>query len=145
MEAKKELLDWGILLVTLLLILKIAFYKDTLLVIFRTTLSIFWMFLLPGYLIFRRKQWPFIEKIILGSLLAGAVLGISSYYLGLLGLNVRWHVWLIPLLVMLAAFYFSQKKPKAEKKKEAEGDREPEREESPEPIDGHRDEHQSQE
>ncbi|MDO8480275.1 MAG: hypothetical protein Q7S65_00500 [Nanoarchaeota archaeon] len=144
MEANKEIKSWSIILVTLFVILWAAFYKESLLVILRTELAIVWMFLLPGYLLFRNREWSFLEKNVMGALVAGAILGIASYYLGLLGLNVRWHVWLIPLVVMLIAL-LAHKKSKSQEKKREDSNREPEGNQSAEPVDRNRNQDQTQE
>ena len=140
MEAKR-IKNWAILLVSLLVLLWLAFYKENLLTILRTEFAIVWMFLLPGYCIFRKKEWAFLEKVVMGALLAGAIYGISSYYLGLLGLNVKWHIWLIPSLVMLASVLV-HKKSQSQERKSDDGDGEPKGNQRAEPVDGngHKDE-----
>ena len=136
-----ELKQGGLILAALFAILWAAFYKESFLIVLRTELALVWMFLLPGYAIFRKKDWALLEKIVMGALVAGAVYGIASYYLGLLGLNVKWHIGLIPLVVMLCSLLI-QKQSKPQENKKSDADSEPKGNQSAEPVDGngHKDE-----
>ena len=56
---KKEFKHIVVLLALGLIIFKIAFFKEELIVIFRYVLSLFWLFVLPGYFImlYWQKSW----------------------------------------------------------------------------------------
>ena len=100
---KKELQYIGMLFLLSIIIFKIAFFKEDFIVLSRSVLSIFWLFVLPGYFImfYWREKLEFIERFIIGIALSAGVIGISSYYLGLIGLNIKYHIFLLPLALIL--------------------------------------------
>ena len=109
---KRELGYIGILFLIVLLIFKIAFFKENFLVLFRNVLALFWLFALPGYVImlYWREKLEFLERAIVGIALSAAIIGISSYYLGLLGLNIKYHAVLLPFVIMLLGLIVLLKK-----------------------------------
>ena len=76
-------------------------------VILRVVFSLFAMFIVPGYAItlVMEKKAEFAERIVLGSALSLAIVSTASYYLGLSGLNLKYH-YILPLLLILVGFYF---------------------------------------
>jgi len=110
----KELRYIGLIFLLALIAFKIAFFKDTLIVIFRTVLSLFWLFVLPGYflMLYWKEKLGFLERFIIGIALAAAIIGIVSYYLGLIGLNIKYHTTLLPLILILAGVIFNFRKTK---------------------------------
>ena len=110
-KLKKELGYIGILLILFILVFKIIFFKENLMVVFRTVLSIFWMFILPGYFIlfYWKEKLNFTERLIIGIALSAAVIGILSYYLGIIGINIRYHTIILPLIMILAGIFLNVK------------------------------------
>ena len=102
----KELKYTGLLIMAALIIFKIAFFKENLAVLLRNVLSLFWMFVLPGYFImlYWAEKLDFMERFIIGIALSAGVIGISSYYIGLMGLNMRYHAFILPFLLILTGF-----------------------------------------
>ena len=102
-HVKKELLYIGLMFLIVLIAFKIAFYKENLAVLLRSVLSLFWLFALPGYFImlYWKEKLGFTERFIIGTALAAGVIGILSYYLGLLGLNIKYHTIILPLVLIL--------------------------------------------
>ena len=102
----------GILFLLALVIFKIAFYKENFIVLLRSMLSLFWLFVLPGYFImlYWRENLEFIERFIAGIVLSAAVIGIFSYYIGLLGLNIRYHAVLLPLVLIFMGIIINLRK-----------------------------------
>ena len=100
---KKELQYVGILFLLVLIIFKIAFYKENLIVLFRNVLSLFWLFALPGYFImlYWKEKLGFLERFIIGIALSAAIIGIFSYYISLIGLNIKYHAIVLPLVLIL--------------------------------------------
>lgn len=99
---KKEAKTLLIVLAALLIVFKIVFYNESLLVVGRTVLGFFWLFVLPGYglMLFWREKLDFLERLVLGTAAAIALISLASYYLtlgGLLGIHWQWIV--LPLLV----------------------------------------------
>ena len=101
---KKEFQYIGLLFLLALVIFKAVFFKENLLGVFRTVLSIFWLFALPGYFImlYWKEKLEFAERIVIGIALSAGATGILSYYIGLIGLNIRYHAVLLPLAIIIA-------------------------------------------
>ena len=100
---KKELQYIGILFLLVLIIFKIAFFKEDAVVLLRNVLSLFWLFALPGCLImlYWEEQLGFVERFIIGVAMSAAIIGIFSYYLGLIGLDIKYHSVALPLILIL--------------------------------------------
>src|SRR3989338_2433872 len=64
--------------------------------------ALFWLFVIPGYFImlYWQEKLDFIERFFAGIILSAAVIGISSYYFGLIGLNIKYHAVFMPLLMI---------------------------------------------
>ncbi len=109
---KKEFQYIGILFLLSLVIFKIAFFKENFIVLLRNVLSLFWLFVLPGYsiMLYWREKINFLERIVVGIALSAATIGIFSYYIGLLGLNIKFHTVLLPLVLILVGLYLVLKK-----------------------------------
>src|SRR3989338_5664716 len=99
----KELKYISIVFVLVFIALKMAFYKESLLVVLRASVSLFWLFVLPGYflMLYWREKLQFLERLIIGIALAAAAIGIVSYYLGLAGLHIKYHAVLLPTLLIV--------------------------------------------
>ena len=104
----------GILFFLALVIFKIAFYKENFIVILRNVLSLFWLFVLPGYFImlYWKENLEFIERVIVGIGIAAAIIGISSYYISLMGFNLKYHAIALPLLIIFMGVTINAKKSK---------------------------------
>jgi len=46
----------------------------------------------------------FMERFIIGISLAAGIIGVLSYYIGLIGLNIKYHAVLLPLAIIIAGF-----------------------------------------
>jgi|SRR3989338_5104712 len=92
----------GILFLLAIVIFKIAFYKENFIVLLRSVLSLFWLFVLPGYfiMIYWKENLEFIERLIVGIGIAAAIIGVFSYYISLMGLNIKFHAIVLPLLII---------------------------------------------
>lgn len=91
------------LFLAVLLIFRIAFFKDSLLVVMRSALAVFWVFVIPGYfgMLFWHEKLDFVQRLLIGTALAAGLTGTISYYLGLIGLNIKYHTVLLPLLIII--------------------------------------------
>jgi hypothetical protein len=100
---KKELMYIGLLFIIALVVFKIAFFKEEVTVLLRTVLSLFWLFVLPGYfiLLYWKEKLGFMERFIVGIMVSAAIIGIASYYIGLIGLNIKYHTALLPLVLII--------------------------------------------
>lgn len=109
---RKELVNVGVFFILALILFKIVFFKENLAVLFRFVLSLFWMFVLPGYFImlYWKDKLDFIERLVIGVALSVAITGALSYYIGLMGMDIKYHFALIPPLSIIAGLYFSSRK-----------------------------------
>ena len=119
-DVKKELFYLLIIFIIVFIILKTAFYNENLLILIRNAVSIFWMFALPGYciLIYWRENLGFTERFVVGAVLAAGINEIFSYYFGLIGLNIKYHVVLLPLLMIIVGFVLGIKALNSESKRQ---------------------------
>jgi len=110
----KEFQYVGFLFLVALIAFKIAFFKENLIVLFRNVLSLFWLFVLPGYflMLYWKEKLEFVERFIIGIALAAAIIGIFSYYLGLIGLNIKYHTIVLPLILILFGIIINFRKTK---------------------------------
>ena len=58
-------------------------------------------------MIYLREKIDFIERFIIGIALAAGMIGIISYYVGLMGLNVKYHAIVLPLFLILIGLIFN--------------------------------------
>ena len=105
----RELKYLGLLFLIFYLIFIIAFFRNNLLNTLRVVFSIFWILIIPGYFItfYWKGKIGFLERVIIGTAMAGIVLGVVSYYFGLFGLNIKYHLFLIPTLLIVSGIFLS--------------------------------------
>ena len=103
MKLKKDILKIIITFIILVVIIKIVFFKEEILVVLMVGLTILYLFIIPGYFImlYWGDKFDFKERIIIGSCASVALLGLSCYFLGLLGINI--FIWskIYPLATIL--------------------------------------------
>ena len=111
-KLKKELSYVGILFILFIVIFKIIFFKENLMVVFRVIISIFWLFVLPGYaaMFYWNDKLDFTERLIIGIALSAAIIGIFSYYLGIIGINIKYHTIILPSILILTGILVNVKK-----------------------------------
>ena len=117
-KIKKETIYLLAAFAVLAIILKIAFIKENFSALIRASLSILWLFILPGFYILYwwHEKLEFIERLIISFVLSTALAGISSYYLGLFGLHIKYHSIIIPLMLLISSVVLITFKLKSEKK-----------------------------
>ena len=111
-KLKKELQYIGLLFLIVLIMFKIIFFKENFIVLLRLFFSLFWLFVLPGYFLmfYWKEKLEFVERFIIGIALSVAIIGILSYYLGLLGLHIKFQTVILPLVLIIAGSVFSMRK-----------------------------------
>lgn len=109
---KKESAYIGILLLVSVIIFKIVYFKENLAIILRSVASLFWLFAVSSYFImlYWREKLDFTERILIGIGLSAAIIGISSYYAGLIGLDIKYHGILMPLVLILIGLWINLRK-----------------------------------
>ena len=114
-KIKKEAPYLGMVLIVLIILFKAVFFKESFLTVLRTAFSIFWLWILPGYAIMLYWQnLSFLERAVAGTAVGMAVSGIGGYYLGLIGLNLKFHAALLPILIIGITLAFLWKQPASE-------------------------------
>src|SRR3989338_11698010 len=108
----KELKYLGILFLLALIAFKIAFFRENSIVLLRSVVAIFWLFVVPGYFImlYWQNKLDFIERAVAGIGISAAIIGILSYYISLAGLNLRFHSVILPLIIIFVGFVINLKK-----------------------------------
>lgn len=98
-ELKKEMICLAILLIVEIMLLKIIFYKESLYIVIKLSLSLFWLFILPGFMIayLFAENLNFIERLIAGIVTGMAFFGVIGYNLGVIGLPFKYQIWVLPL------------------------------------------------
>lgn len=92
------------------IIVFVAFQKSSFVEILRTTASIYWMFVIPGYALVLCSKKGFAERFIIGLSVQTAVFGLVSYYAGLLGWHVATHGIILPLFSIIVGIVLWRKK-----------------------------------
>ncbi len=100
-KAKQDSAKLAILFILVSVILKIVLYKESVLTILAVTAKLFYTMIIPGMVIFYRLDKNFMFKLILGFVFVLALTGITSYYLGIIGVHVKYHSYIIPPAIML--------------------------------------------
>ena len=111
---KKELSYLLVALIAGIVLFKIAFYNETFINVAKTVASLFWLFILPGYaiMLYWEKSLDFLERIIIGTALGVGLEGILSYYLGLLGLHIKYSAIALPLALIVIGIALILERPK---------------------------------
>ncbi|MCP3682780.1 MAG: hypothetical protein GY861_08835 [bacterium] len=109
---KKELINLGIAFVSALIIVQIVFYKEGVLNVLKIVVMFFWMLVIPGNVImlYWKEKLGFLERFIIGTVLGAAVFGIVSYYVALVGLHVKYHWFVLPIVLIALGLFISRKK-----------------------------------
>lgn len=103
----------GYLFIAALVIFKILLISETFLNTLMAIAAFFWLFIIPGFFmahVFGIED--FIERFIIGILLGAALVGISAYYLGIIGVHVKYSAIILPpIFAALSIWLENRKKP----------------------------------
>ena len=90
----------------LFIIIYIAYRDESIIVVARTAAAIYWLFIIPGYAVMFHwgAHLGFIERIVAGTVAAMVVVGVASYYLGLMGLKLQNQTLILPAAVIVISF-----------------------------------------
>lgn len=104
---KKDGIHLGILFLMSVIIFKGVFFRESFLGVIRTVFSIFWLFVLPGFFMLSvwRGRMSFLERFFAGCLLGGIVVGIFSYYFGLIGFRLSMQTFIMPFGFCVIGFF----------------------------------------
>lgn len=107
-KIQKEFIYIGISFIFFVAVFKIIFYNDSFFTAARLVASLFWAFAIPGYFImlYWNERLELKERFVIGIAVAAAITGITSYYLGLIGINIKWHGAMLPLIISAVGIWF---------------------------------------
>ncbi|HLD43202.1 MAG TPA: hypothetical protein VJB08_04415 [Candidatus Nanoarchaeia archaeon] len=100
---KKECLYLIYIVLGLIILLKIIFYNESFLVTTRIAALLWWMFILPGWslMLYWQSKLDFLERVVIGAGIGIAVFGVVGYNLSIIGLDLKYHSVIIPLVMLL--------------------------------------------
>lgn len=110
-ELKQEAKWLAAAFAAFLVILYIAYRDESIITVARTAAAIYWLFVIPGYAVMLnwRGHIGFVERIVAGTVGAMAVVGVASYYLGLIGLKLQNQTLILPTAVIIISFALAAK------------------------------------
>ena len=101
-----ELKTFAFYCIFLVITFFIVFYQEKTPTILTFSLKMIYLFLFPGYLFgMSMKASANIERTMIGVITVIVSTGIMSYLLGLFGLHIKYHVYLIPLILIVLGLY----------------------------------------
>ena len=111
-KLKKEAMILLILYLLGLIIFKFIFNKEQLGVVIKVVFGLFWLFVLPGFslMYYWHDKLDFTERAIIGTAMSLALIGIMSYHAGLIGLHVKNHAIVFPLVILVGGILVIRKK-----------------------------------
>jgi uncharacterized membrane protein len=109
---KEETKYLGIVLLSAIIVFKLVYFKEDVMIVILTAVSLFWMLVIPGYflMLYWKDKLGFFERLIVGIAVSAALVGILSYYTGIIGLHTRFHGIFLPLLLIIIGVVMSNRK-----------------------------------
>lgn len=106
-ELKQEAKWLAATFAVFLIIVYIAYRDESVAVVARTAAAIYWLFVIPGYAVMFhwRGHLGFVERVVVGTVAAMVVVGVSSYYLGLIGLKLQNQTLILPAAVVIISAF----------------------------------------
>lgn len=110
-DINKELVYLALIFVASILVFKIVFYKESIMVVSQLAFSFFFLYILPGFSImyYWKSRLEFVERFIIGFPLGAAITGSFGFLLGLFGIKLIFQVWLIPIVCFILGWWFVTK------------------------------------
>lgn len=124
-EIRKELKLLVAVFAAVAVAMKVAYSNEGIMEVLRTSASLFWLFVLPGYFmtLYWKDKLGFIERTVMGSTAAMAVVGITSYYLGIAGLKLQSQTVLLPAAIIAVSFAACARKSRQRQQAQAQPER----------------------
>ncbi|MCK5282723.1 MAG: hypothetical protein KAK00_04910 [Nanoarchaeota archaeon] len=116
MKLKKDILGElskvGYLFAILVIILKIVFYKEDLMIIIRMSAAFIYIYFIPGYFImlYWKEKIEFIERLIVGFGVSAAILGLTSYLSGPAAIDIFIWSYIYPIVIVILFSIINSKK-----------------------------------
>ena len=107
---KKELKIFALIWIVFVLAMVIAFYKEDLFATFFFTAILTYLFLVPAFVLSMHiKSSTRSESILIALIITIGATGILSYLLGLASFHVKYHIYIIPMLLVVVTLLASKK------------------------------------
>ena len=108
----RELVGVGILFLASLIIFKLIFHQENLLVVIKGVAAIFYLFILPGFavLLYWKEKISYFERLIMALPLGAAITGSFGFLLGLVGIKMGIQIWLVPIVCLGLGWWFGTRK-----------------------------------
>jgi len=102
---KQKLLNLFFTIMVFVIFLKVIFYSEALLTILKLVAAISWLLIIPSFFIFKEHS---LENMTVGMLFSAVIVGLGSYYLGLVGISFSISAVILPLAVILAGKLYNK-------------------------------------
>ena len=114
----KEIKYLSIIFAGIIILLKIIFIKESMANILKIGASFYYLLLLPGFslMYYWKNDLSIMERVIIAFPVSLAILGISGYYFGLIGIQLNLFTWIAPLVIILLGICINLIKSKEIKK-----------------------------
>ena len=107
---RKDFEKIGMILLGVIIVFKILFHKESLFVILKLVLSFTWLIILPGFSLMYYWKLKFVERFLIGIGLGTVCFGGLSYWLGLIGVHIKYHIVVLPIVLVLIGWFVCIKK-----------------------------------
>ncbi len=105
---KHDFLLLGKVYVISVIVFAVVFYKEPFFSIVRLTAALAFMSYVPGFFLVKRVFDSDAFRLLFGSSISLAVIGISAYYLGLFGVQLSLSSYVLPALLLVAGLVVSR-------------------------------------
>ena len=93
-----------------LILLTIVFYNEPFFSILRYAFSLSIMTYVPGYFLTKKLLEQDDQRLLFGSMISLTIIGVTTYYLGLIGVNVHISSFMLPTLLVTTGIIIEWKK-----------------------------------
>lgn len=108
---KKEMIYLLLTFSVVAAVFQIIFIRENIITAGRTVAALFWLFVVPGFALmyYWHDKLDFLERLIIGTVLGLAVVGVVGYNLSLL-VHMKYHTILLPFIMLAAGILVVLKK-----------------------------------
>lgn len=92
------------------LVLKIVFYNEPFFSVLNYAIALGVITYIPGYLLTKKLLEHDEQRLLFGSMISLTIIGVASYYLGLLGMHLNLTSFLLPALLITTGLILTWKK-----------------------------------
>ena len=96
--------------VYLFIVLKIVFYNEPFFSVVRYTFALSIMSFIPGYFLTKKILEQDTQRLLFGSMVSFTILGVVSYYAGLMGVPLHITSFVLPALLIITGIIITKEK-----------------------------------